>query len=55
MTTNSGDIETYALTPESFLAMPPAVTHRVRNASAEEPFVFLITQTPYEHYDFITR
>ena len=41
------------MTPGSFLAVGPEDVHRVRNASGEREFVFLIAQSPRGSYDFV--
>lgn len=41
------------MNPHSFLAVPPKDTHRVRNRSETEEFVFLLAQSPRGKYDFV--
>jgi mannose-6-phosphate isomerase-like protein (cupin superfamily) len=43
----------YEMCPDSFLAVPPGHIHRVKNASADKEFVFLVAQTPRREYDYI--
>lgn len=49
-----GDDETtsFRLVPGAFLAMPPGAVHTVTNESDEE-FTFVLTQTPFDHYDHV--
>jgi len=52
VTTCAGDSNSFPLVKDSHLAMPPDVTHTVRNLG-EEDFVFLLTHAPFEGYDHI--
>lgn len=50
--------EAKAVNAGAFLAVPPGVVHRVRNAASQKPtgkedFVFLLTQIPRGRYDFL--
>ncbi|MBO0877292.1 MAG: cupin domain-containing protein [Pseudonocardia sp.] len=42
----------FELVAGAFLAMPPGVVHTVTNESDEE-FTFVLTQTPYDQYDYV--
>jgi mannose-6-phosphate isomerase-like protein (cupin superfamily) len=52
--TETGVFETYTLSVNSFLAIPPGITHRVRNLRSDEPFAFILIQTPLDDYDFVS-
>ncbi len=52
--TETGVFETYTLSVNSFLAIPPGITHRVRNLRSDEPFAFILIQTPLGEYDFVS-
>jgi len=53
--TLTGDEESsFELAPGGFLAVPPGTTHHISNHDLEVPFVFLLTQSPYSAYDFVT-
>lgn len=51
--TKEGVEKNYEMQPDSFLAMPAGDMHRVRNASEDQEFVFLIAQGPRAKYDFV--
>jgi mannose-6-phosphate isomerase-like protein (cupin superfamily) len=52
-TTKDGVSKDFEMQPESFLAVEPGDTHRVRNVSETEEFVFLLAQSPRGKYDFV--
>lgn len=51
--TETGELETYPLSVNSFLAIPPGIRHKVRNLRSDEPFAFILIQTPLHDYDFV--
>ena len=51
--TKDGIEKSHEMQPDTFLAVPAGDVHRVRNASEDKEFVFLIAQTPRSMYDFV--
>jgi mannose-6-phosphate isomerase-like protein (cupin superfamily) len=51
--TKDGIEKSYEMLPDTFLGVPAGDLHRVRNASQDEEFVFLIAQSPRSMYDFV--
>ncbi|KPI35532.1 uncharacterized protein AB675_10963 [Cyphellophora attinorum] len=52
-TTKDGVSQDFDMQSGSFLAVGPGDTHRVRNVSEKEEFVFLLAQSPRGKYDFV--
>lgn len=48
-------LSTIDIGPGGFLAVPPHTTHHIVNHDPHAPFVFLLTQSPYSAYDFVTE
>jgi len=53
--TKDGIEEDFEMRPGAFLSVGPEDTHRVRNKSQTEEFVFLIAQAPRNRYDFVAK
>lgn len=51
--TKDGIEKNYEMLPDTFLGVPAGDVHRVRNASQDQEFVFLIAQTPNSKYDYV--